>query len=219
MLDSISSQRRAELPEAQMIDHARLDGIGGCDEKPVHQGIAAAVWPLNAPHIDAFLAAINYQFSRGDTRPVRLLLLDQLSDPRNFGAIMRSAQAFGVSGIITTYRHAADENGVLARTASGALEHVPLIRVVNLARTIKKLQSCGFIVAGLARDGSAEISTLAAHKHLAIILGSEGNGLRRLSREHCDMLVRINISSETESLNVSNAAAIALYATNLQPTD
>ena len=142
-------------------------------------------------------------------------MLDQISDPRNFGAIMRSAQAFGVTGIITTFRNAANENGVLARAASGALDHVPLIRVVNLARAITQIRYHGFFVAGLAGDGSTDVSNLGLHKHLAIILGAEGSGLRRLSRDHCDVLVRINIDNNSESLNVSNAAAVALYAASL----
>ena len=142
-------------------------------------------------------------------------MLDRISDPRNFGAIMRSAQAFGVAGIITTFRNSANENGVLARAASGALDHVTLIRVVNLARAIEQLQIQGFFVAGLASDGNTEVSSLSTHKHLAIILGAEGSGLRRLSRDHCDTLIRININSGADSLNVSNAAAIALYAASL----
>ena len=150
---------------------------------------------------------------------MRLVLLDQLSDPRNVGAIMRSARAFGVAGLITTFRNAAEENGVLARTAAGALDHVPLIRVVNLARTIEQLQDNRFLVAGLAGEGDVEVGSLAAHQRLAIMLGAEGSGLRRLSRDHCDMLVRININDDAESLNVSNAAAIALYAASLYQVD
>ena len=103
------------------------------NEKMVHQGIAAAVWPLDPPHFDLFLDSIKSRLDQRNPAAVRLLLLDQISDPRNFGAIMRSAQAFGVTGVITTFRNAANENGVLARAASGALDHVPLIRVVNLA--------------------------------------------------------------------------------------
>ena len=129
---------------------------------------------------------------------------------------MRSAQAFGVAGVITTFRNAANENGVLARAASGALDHMPLIRVVNLARAIEKIRYHGFFVAGLAGDGITDVSSLGPHKHLAIVLGAEGRGLRRLSRDHCDVLVRINIDNNSESLNVSNAAAVALYAASQQ---
>ncbi len=215
----LDPQRQNDIPTPQMIERARLDGIGGAGEKTVHQGMAAAVWPLDPPHLDDFLAGLaasqDITATPDSASPVRLLLLDQLSDPRNVGAIMRSARAFGVAGLITTFRNAAEENGVLARTASGALDHIPLIRVVNLARAIEQLQDNGFLVAGLAGEGDVEVSALAAHQRLAIMLGAEGSGLRRLSRDHCDMLVRININDDAESLNVSNAAAIALYAASL----
>ena len=212
VLGDLDPQRKVELPRSQVIDRARLDAIGGKTEKAVHQGIAVAVWPLNPPHFDPFLDGIKNTLEKRNPATVRLLLLDQILDPRNFGAIMRSAQAFGVTGVITTFRNAANENGVLARAASGALDYVPLIRVVNLARAIEKIRHLGFFVAGLAGDGNADVKSLGPHKHLAIILGAEGSGLRRLSRDHCDMLVRINISSNSDSLNVSNAAAVALYA-------
>ena len=215
-IQDLSRQRQADIPTPQMIERARLDGIGEAGEKAIHQGMAAAVWPLDPPHLDDFLAGLatnqNTRTNPDTPSPVRLLLLDQLSDPRNVGAIMRSARAFDVAGLITTFRNAADENGFLARTASGALDHVPLIRVVNLARAIEQLQDNGFLVAGLAGDGDTEVGALAAHQQLAIVLGAEGSGLRRLSRDHCDMLVRIDINDSAESLNVSNAAAIALYA-------
>jgi 23S rRNA (guanosine2251-2'-O)-methyltransferase len=216
VLGDLDLRRKAELPRAQMIDRARLDAIGGVGEKAVHQGIAAAVWPLHPPHFDIFLDDIKSRLDRQNPTTMRLLLLDQISDPHNFGAIMRSARAFGVTGIITTFRNAASENGVLARAASGALDHVPLIRVVNLARAIEQIRYCGFFVAGLAGDGNADVSSLGQHNHLAIILGAEGSGLRRLSRDHCDVLVRINIDNNSESLNVSNAAAVALYAASLR---
>ena len=215
VLGNLDTRRKAELPRVQMIDRGRLDAIGGVSEKAVHQGIAAAVWPLDPPHFDMFLDGIKSGLDQQNPMKVRLLLLDQISDPRNFGAIMRSAHAFGVAGIITTFRNASNENGVLARAASGALDHVPLIRVVNLARAIEKVRSYGFFVAGLAGDGNTDVSTLSLHKHLAIILGAEGSGLRRLSRDHCDVMVRINIDNNSDSLNVSNAAAVALYAASL----
>lgn len=223
VITDLQEQRQAELPTPQLIDRSRLDHIGDAGEKAVHQGIAAAVWPLDPPHLDDFLADLAIHLGPDNDQehaePVRLLLLDQLSDPRNVGAIMRSARAFGVAALITTFRNAAEENGVLARTASGALDHVPLIRVVNLARAIEQLQDHGFLVAGLAGEGDVEVSALGTHQRLAIMLGAEGSGLRRLSRDHCDMLVRINISEDAESLNVSNAAAIALYAASLYKPD
>ena len=219
----LDQQRQNDIPTQQMIERARLDSIGGAGEKAVHQGMAAAVWPLDSPHLDDFLAGLaasqDITATADSASPVRLLLLDQLSDPRNVGAIMRSARAFSVAGLITTFRNAAEENGVMARTASGALDHVPLIRVVNLARAIEQLQDNGFLVAGLAGEGDVEVGALAAHQRLAIMLGAEGSGLRRLSRDHCDMLVRININDDAESLNVSNAAAITLYAASLYQAD
>jgi 23S rRNA (guanosine2251-2'-O)-methyltransferase len=206
MRKTLPNIRQAELPEARSIDRRRLDAIGGHDtEKAVHQGMAAAVWPLEPPHLDDFLAHI-------EDRRVRIIMLDQISDPRNVGAILRSARAFGCAGIITTHRNAPEENGALARTATGALEHIPIIRVVNLARAIESLQDHDVTVAGLAGDGNMDVSALADFPRLAIMLGAEGPGLRRLSREHCDHLVRINIADDADSLNVSIAAAIALYA-------
>jgi len=219
----LDRQRQNDIPTPQVIERPRLDGISRAGEKAIHQGIAAAVWPLDSPHLDDFLAGLatsrDITTSSDTVSPVRLLILDQLSDPRNVGAIMRSARAFGVAGLITTFRNAAEENGVLARTASGALDNVPLIRVVNLARTIEQLQDNGFLVAGLAGEGNVEVCALAAHQRLAIVLGAEGSGLRRLIRDHCDMLVRININDDAESLNVSTAAAIALYAASLYQAD
>ena len=215
----LDRQRQNDMPKPQLIERSRLDGIGRAGEKAIHQGMAAAVWPLDYPHLEDFLAGLNASqditTNQDTVSPLRLLLLDQLSDPRNVGAIMRSARAFGVAGLITTFRNSAEENGVLARTASGALDNVPLIRVVNLARTIEQLQDNGFLVAGLAGEGDVEVGELAAYQRLAIMLGAEGSGLRRLSRDHCDMLVRININDDAKSLNVSNAAAIALYAASL----
>ena len=204
---ALPEARRGELPAITESDRRRLDALhpAGDGDKAVHQGMLAAVWPLEAPDLEAFLAA------RGDG-DVRLLLLDQLSDPRNVGAIMRSALALGAQAIITTHRNAPEESGALARAAAGALERVPVIRVVNLARTIERLQQAGIEVAGLAADGDSDVGSLHGIDRLAITLGAEGAGLRHLTRRHCDRLVRIDISEDSESLNVSIAAAIALYA-------
>ena len=211
-LHKLDSYRQRDIPSPQITERSRLDGVNGAKEKAVHQGIVAAVWPLDSPNLDTFLYNLPKETNMVN---IRLLILDQLSDPRNVGAIMRSARAFGVAGIITTFRNAAEENGVLAKAASGALDHVPLIRIVNLARGMEQLQDNGFTVAGLAGDADKEVSSLSFYKRLAIVLGAEGSGLRRLSREHCNLLVRINIDSSAESLNVSNASAIALYAASV----
>ena len=212
VIAGLDAERRAELPDISLTDRRRLDSVNtdnqGAGEKAVHQGMVVACWPLDPPALEDFLAATM-------DAPMRLLMLDQLSDPRNVGAIMRSARAFGVSAIITTHRHAPEENGGLARTATGALEHIPLIRVVNLSRAIETLQDAHIVVAGLAGEGTMDVGMLASFERLAIIMGAEGPGLRRLTRDHCDHLVRIPIDDAADSLNVSNAAAVALYAAGL----
>ena len=209
-LRTLPPERRNNLPPIQRIDRRRLDALAGPNDKAVHQGVAAAVWPVDPPHLDDFLAL-------HQNLPVRLLLLDQVSDPRNVGAIMRSARAFGVTALITTFRHAAEENGALARAASGALDHLLYLRVTNLARAIERLQQNHITVAGLAGDGDMTAASLGGIDRLAIVLGAEGSGLRRLSRDRCDHLVRIDIDPQCDSLNVSNAAAIALYAASISP--
>ena len=202
---TLSTSRRTDLPTVTITERQRLDGFTPDGKKAVHQGMVAAVWPLDPPQLEDVLA-------NAGAAPFRLILLDQLSDPRNVGAIMRSARAFGVTAIITTHRNAPEENGALARTATGALEHVPLVRVVNLARAIEMLQAADITVAGLAGNGEMGVQSLAQFPRLAIVMGAEGPGLRRLTRDHCDHLVKIEIDSGADSLNVSNAAAIALYA-------
>ena len=167
--------------------------------------MAVAVWPLEPPALDDLLAV-------HANRPVRLVCLDQLSDPRNVGAIMRSALALGAAAIITTHRNAPEESGALARAAAGALEQLPLVRVVNLARAMEQLKNAGISVTGLAADGDSDVASLATEDRLAIVMGAEGSGLRHNTRRHCDRLVRIDIAPDSESLNVSIAAAIALYA-------
>ena len=207
-LRPLPPERRNTLPPIQRIDRQRLDALAGPHDKAVHQGMLAAVWPLEGMNLEDCIAGL-------DGRSVRLLLLDQLSDPRNVGAIMRSALALGAQAIITTHRNAPEESGALARAAAGALERVPMIRVVNLARAIERLQEDGIEIAGLAADGDSDVGSLREIERLGIVMGAEGTGLRHLTRRHCDRLVRINISEESESLNVSIAAAIALYAARL----
>jgi len=169
----------------------------------IHQGLALAADPLEPPSLEEALAA-----SDG---PV--LVLDQVTDPRNVGAILRSAAAFGASAVVVQDRHAPGETGAMARAAAGALERVPLIRVVNIARAIGTLKQAGLWVVGLDRDAP---TTLAGAKlgdrRLALVLGAEDEGMRRLTREACDELVRLPQTDAVESLNVSVAAAVALYA-------
>jgi 23S rRNA (guanosine2251-2'-O)-methyltransferase len=169
----------------------------------VHQGLALATDPLEPPPLDAVLAATD--------GPV--LVLDQVTDPRNVGAILRSAAAFGAAAVILQDRHAPGETGAMARAAAGALERVPLIRAVNLARTLATLKQAGLWVVGLAADAPTTLAgARLGDRRLALVLGAEDEGMRRLTREACDSLVRLPQTGAVESLNVSVAAAVALYA-------
>jgi 23S rRNA (guanosine2251-2'-O)-methyltransferase len=140
-----------------------------------------------------------------------VLVLDQITDPHNVGAILRSAAAFDVKAVVTTARHSPEATGVLAKTASGAIDLVPLVLVQNLARGMTALGERGFLLVGLDSEGDADLSDLPLKAPLALVLGAEGKGLRQLTRETCDRLARIDLPGAIKSLNVSNAAALALY--------
>jgi 23S rRNA (guanosine2251-2'-O)-methyltransferase len=169
-----------------------------------HQGVVVEVEPLEEVWLDAILNEAPEQ--------AVLLVLDQVTDPHNVGAILRSAAAFGAIGIVTQDRHSPPESGALAKAASGALEHVPWTRVVNLARALEEIGEAGFWRIGLTGDASSELKDALGPARVALVLGAEGPGLRPNTREHCDALARLPIGDAVESLNVSNAAAVALYA-------
>jgi 23S rRNA (guanosine2251-2'-O)-methyltransferase len=148
-----------------------------------------------------------------------VLVLDQITDPHNVGAILRSAAAFGVKALVTTARHSPEATGVLAKSASGALDYVPMVTVQNLARGLTALRDRGFLLVGLDSEGGADLAATELHAPLALVLGAEGKGLRQLTRETCDRTARLDLPGAIKSLNVSNAAALALYVatTRLKP--
>ncbi|MBO4225192.1 23S rRNA (guanosine(2251)-2'-O)-methyltransferase RlmB [Bradyrhizobium neotropicale] len=165
----------------------------------VHQGLLVEADPLPSPDIDTL-------------EPEGIVLvLDQITDPHNVGAVLRSAAAFAVKAIVTTARHSPEATGVLAKSASGALELVPLVTVQNLARALTALNERGFLTVGLDSQGSEDLSQVALRQPLALVLGAEGKGLRQLTRETCSVVARLDMPGEIKSLNVSNAAVLALY--------
>jgi 23S rRNA (guanosine2251-2'-O)-methyltransferase len=165
----------------------------------VHQGLLAEADPLPSPDIETL------------EQEGMVLVLDQITDPHNVGAILRSAAAFDVKAIVTTARHSPEATGVLAKAASGALELVPIVTVQNLARALAALNERGFQTVGLDSEGSEDISDVALREPLALVLGAEGKGLRQLTRETCSVVARLDMPGEIKSLNVSNAAVLALY--------
>lgn len=170
----------------------------------VHQGLALFVRPLPARHLETVVA-------EAPERAV-IMVLDQVTDPQNVGAILRSAAVFGAAAVVLPARNAAPETGALAKAASGALEAVPLVRVSNLARALESLKEAGFWLVGLDAEAEAGIETAPLDGRAALVMGAEGTGLRRLTAEHCDLLARLPMPENgIGSLNVSAAAAIALY--------
>jgi 23S rRNA (guanosine2251-2'-O)-methyltransferase len=170
----------------------------------VHQGLLAETDPLPSPDIDEL------------PDDAVVLVLDQITDPHNVGAILRSAAAFGASAMVTTARHSPEATGVLAKSASGALEHVAMVTVQNLARGMEDLRGRGFQLVGLDSEGERDLAALTLRAPLALVLGAEGKGLRQLTRATCDEVARIELPGAIVSLNVSNAAAVALFVATRQ---
>lgn len=206
----ISGTREAlallDLPPGLPITYSDVADLGRMvpSDAP-HQGMVAEVEPLEDVWLGDILAA-----GADDERP--LLVLDQITDPHNVGAILRSAAAFNALAIVTQDRHSPPESGTIARAASGMLEIVPWVRVVNLARALDEIGEAGFWRIGLAGEARDTLSAAMGSSKIALVLGAEGEGMRQNTAAHCDITARLPISDQVESLNVSNAAAIALYA-------
>jgi 23S rRNA (guanosine2251-2'-O)-methyltransferase len=183
---------------------ARSDIDKAVGEHAVHQGVAMFTRPIDH-HLEDVLAIAEARES------CCVVMLDQVSDPHNVGAIIRSAAALDASAVITLDRRAAAETGALAKSASGALDRIAFVQITNLARTIAVLKEHNFWVVGLEADGEKTLSKVDLKGRIAFVLGTEGEGLRRLVRESCDLIARLPITAAAESLNVSNAAAVALY--------
>lgn len=193
-----------ELPPDFPVEYADVQDLARLVAKDApHQGLVLECEQLDGVFLD--------EVATGDpARPI--VVLDQVTDPHNVGAILRSAAAFGAAAIVTQDRHAPPEGGVLAKSASGALETVPWVRVVNLARALDDLAEAGYWRIGLAGEAEPTLAEALTTGPVALVLGAEGEGMRHNIAQHCDALARLPITSDIESLNVSNAAAIALYA-------
>lgn len=193
-----------ELPPDFPLEYADAADLARLVAKDApHQGLVLECAPLEDIHLDEVLGGES-------DRPI--VVLDQVTDPQNVGAIMRSAAAFGAKALVTQDRHAPPEGGVVAKAASGALEVLPWVRVVNLARALEQIAEAGYWRIGLTGDAEAVLGQTLPAGPVAIVLGAEGQGMRHNIATHCDALAKLPIAEAVESLNVSNAAAVALYA-------
>lgn len=206
---SLAEELGGELPPDFPVEYADVQDLARLVARDApHQGLVLECAALEDIHLEDVLD------SRGD-RP--LVVLDQVTDPHNVGAVLRSAAAFGACGIVTQDRHSPPESGVVAKSASGALETVPWVRVVNLARALDQAAEAGYWRIGLTGAAEATLSEALPAGPVALVLGAEGEGLRQNIAAHCDAAAKLPISDAIESLNVSNAAAISLYAVATRP--
>jgi 23S rRNA (guanosine2251-2'-O)-methyltransferase len=199
----LAQSHPGRLPRAEILPRDALERL--LPRGAVHQGIAAQLDALEEPDLDDIVRATDGHESS------RIVVLDQVTDPHNVGAIIRSAAAFGAAAVVMPERNSPPTTGTLAKAASGAIERVPLVRVVNLSRALDDLKKAGYWCVGLDAGATTALHQADLTGKVALVLGAEGEGLRRLTREHCDLMVRIPIMRGMESLNVSNAAAVALY--------
>jgi 23S rRNA (guanosine2251-2'-O)-methyltransferase len=199
----IAKSKKAGLkrPAPEIVDGKAIDKL--LPQGTVHQGILLEAENLPDRELDDMLA--------WERLPSAIVVLDQVTDPHNVGAILRSACAFGIGAVLVTERNAASQTGVLAKTASGALEHTPIIRTGNMSQSLKKLQSAGYWCIGLDETGKNALHHIKMPAKVALVLGAEGEGLRRLTIESCDEIAKLPTLPPVGSLNVSNAAAVAIY--------
>jgi 23S rRNA (guanosine2251-2'-O)-methyltransferase len=189
------------LGQLRTLSRREIDQLVG--DEAVHQGVALLARPLEHDLVGTLEALAG--------EDVCIVVLDQVTDPHNVGAILRSAAAFGAAAVVAPDRHAADESGTMAKSASGALDKIPYVKAGNLVRALEVIKEHRFWLVGLDAETSQELSGVKLNGRIALVLGAEGEGLRRLVRETCDHVAALPMAGEMESLNVSNAAAVALY--------
>jgi 23S rRNA (guanosine2251-2'-O)-methyltransferase len=192
----LAEEKLSPGAKLEMVRPEAIDALVGADA--VHQGLYAETDPLPSPALEEVVSGV-------------LLVFDQITDPHNVGAILRSAAAFGVTAAVTTARHSPEATGVLAKAASGALEYVPIVTIGNLAQALRTLKDLGTLLVGLDSSGEANLADVVFSAPVALVLGAEGKGLRQLTRTTCDVVARLDLPGAIKSLNVSNATALALY--------
>jgi 23S rRNA (guanosine2251-2'-O)-methyltransferase len=192
----LAEEKIAPGVKIEMVRPDAIDALVGAEA--VHQGLYAETDPLPSPTLEDVASGV-------------LLVLDQITDPHNVGAILRSAAAFAATAVVTTARHSPEATGVLAKAASGALDYVPIVTVGNLSQALRTLKDLNTLLVGLDSSGEANLSDVTFSAPIALVLGAEGKGLRQLTRTTCDVVARLDLPGAIKSLNVSNATALALY--------